>query len=164
MTSPTEQIKSYHGFIVHLCGKMELINVVLPSILECKWNFWQIELATWERSRLQSATSWTRDGILTMIMTQLVSGTLDTVSPEPRPRVPGTNCWGGGNCPENSEPFLNSWMGLSCLRGTHSPGSINKVKCVKGLWCDSEYNKPFYYFIHFWYRAIFFVMPRPFNY
>ena len=37
---------------------------------------------------------------------------LDTASPEPRPGVPGTNCKGGGNCPENREPFLNSWMGL----------------------------------------------------
>ena len=64
VTSPIEQIESYHGGASSLRENRIDINVVLPSILECKWNFWQIELASWERSRLQSATSWTSDGIL----------------------------------------------------------------------------------------------------
>ena len=40
---------------------------------------------------------------------------ISAASPEPEPRVPGTNFSGGGNCPENREPFPEFMNGFEWL-------------------------------------------------
>ena len=85
---------------------------------------------------------------------------ISAASPEPEPRVPGTNFSGGGNCPENRELFPEFMNGFEWLASKYRVKWV-LIDIVQAVITRSA-HLPFYPLLIFWYGS--FLVTLPFNF